>query len=423
MRWLMRVLALAVLIGAIAFFSCSEIKHGVVSVMSPKYEPAEKGERLSAEFTGEDEKRPRIEVQLTQVASKFVQITEMVFVPGDPRLMIVFEKAGTAYWLDLEKGERGVLFKAQVLDDSEQGLLGLAFHPKFAENGKFYVNLTVASSISGKDADRIDEYSVRPGADLRTAKVVAGRTIIELDDPYQNHNGGQTVFGADGYLYTAFGDGGWKDDPHGHGQDTGTLLGDLLRIDVDKPTGGKEYGIPADNPFIGKEGYQPEIFATGLRNPWRFSFDSQGRIVAGDVGQDDWEEVTFVEKGMNLGWNIKEARHCFQPKKNCPEAGLTDPIFEYGREEGGSVTGGFVALGDHVPELTNKYVFGDFLSGKLWALDLPEKADRTGPPARAYALGKWPILPSTFARDERGTLYVADYPSGLIFRIDPAGKK
>jgi hypothetical protein len=146
-------------------------------------------------------------------------------------------------------------------------------------------------------------------------------------------------------------------------------------------------------------------------------------LVAGDVGQDLFEEVTFVRSGENLGWNIKEARHCFQPKENCPEAGLTDPIFEYGREEGGSVTGGFVALGDHVPELTGKYVFGDFLSGRLWALDLPQEDERRPPMARAYALGDWPILPSTFARDEKGRLYVADYPSGLIFRIDPAGKE
>lgn len=407
------IAAIAITSGVV--FSCSDIRHTLVPVFSPEYEPAEKAaaNQLHPDFDGNDASRARIDVALTLIETGFIQTTDLQFVPNDPSLLIVLEKAGIAKWFDLETKKSGVLFQIAVLDVSEQGLLGLAFHPKFLENGRMYFNYTPTSN--NKEVTRVAEWTVPPGSDLRTVKPVEKRTIIEIVQPYQNHNAGQLAFGPDGYLYFGLGDGGWADDPHNHGQDLATALGSMFRIDVDKAEGSKQYAVPADNPFIGREGILPETWAYGLRNPWRYSFAPDGRLVVADVGQDLFEEIDLVDKGANLGWKIREARHCFDPKEGCKTEGLVDPIFEYGREDGGSVTGGFVALADSVPAIKGKYVFGDFLSGRLWALDLPEKA---GADAKVYALGRWPILPSTFGRDAEGRLYVADYPSMNIYRID-----
>src|SRR5262245_25141956 len=187
----------------------------------------------------------------------------------------------------------------------------------------------------------------------------------------------------------------------------------MLRIDVDragegegKGDGPRAYRVPADNPFVGKEGWLPEIYALGLRNPWRYTFDPKGRLVVADVGQNLWEEVTVVERGSNHGWNVREARHCFKPKENCQAAGMTDPVYEYGREEGGSITGGYVYEGKSVPALAGKYLFADFTSGRAWALDLPERADGN---AGVWVLGRWSMLPATFGKGADGEVYLADF--------------
>ncbi|MCK6550560.1 PQQ-dependent sugar dehydrogenase [Myxococcota bacterium] len=409
------VAALVTAIGA-TVFACTGIRHGLVGMFSPSYEgPAKPADArvLAPAFEEPDGRRPRIDVALVEVARGFVQITDLQFVPSDSSLLVVLEKAGTARWVDLDTGKRGVSFTVAVRDDSEQGLLGLAFHPKFSENGRIFLNYVTRSD--GADVTRIAEWTVPPGADLREIAPTPRRTILDVPQPYQNHNAGQLTFGPDGLLYVGLGDGGWRDDPHGHGQDTTTLLGDMLRIDVDASDPGREYRVPPDNPFVGRAGFRPEIWAYGLRNPWRYSFDPAGRLVVADVGQDAYEEVSIVEKGANLGWKIREAAHCFEPKEGCRTDGIVDPVFEYGRDEGGSITGGYVALGARAPALRGRYVAGDFLSGRLWALELPETASGR---AKVHALGKFPLLPSTFGRDAAGDLYVADYPEGIVYRLE-----
>ena len=238
------------------------------------------------------------------------------------------------------------------------------------------------------------------------------RPILSVGQPYQNHNAGQLAFGPDGMLYIALGDGGWHYDPRGHGQNLGTLLGSMLRVDVNAAKG---YAVPPDNPFVDREGARPEIWAYGLRNPWRFSFASDGRLLVADVGQNNFEEVNVVQKGDNLGWKTREARHCFDPNEDCATEGLVDPIFEYPRELGLSVTGGYEYTGSRVEILKGAYVFADFTSGHMWALKLPEK--REGPMADSQLLGRWPLLISAFGRDAQGELYVADWGRGLVLGV------
>jgi glucose/arabinose dehydrogenase len=214
-------------------------------------------------------------------------------------------------------------------------------------------------------------------------------------------------------LYIGFGDGGSADDPHGNGQNLSTLLSKMLRIDVDRRDPGLQYAIPKDNPFVGKAGARPEIWAYGLRNPWRYSFDPRGRLIVADVGQNHEEEIDIVERGANLGWNRREGRHCFPIGQSCDAKGLVDPIFEYGRGDGISVTGGYVYQGKALPELAGKYIFGDYGSGRVWALDLPD----TIKPTTAKVLGVWPRTFSTFGRDGSGEIYAGDYASGEIVRM------
>lgn len=421
--WALRITLGVMIAGGLAFVSCTGVRYQAIRVFAPEYQRAPPepplGEKLSVRFDGPSAELPRIAIELNPVGQGFIQTTDLQPFPGLPDLMIVLEKAGTAKWLSLGTGESGTWFQVSVLDASEQGLLGIAFHPRFLENGLFYLNYVTSSG--GADVTRVAEWSIPAGGDPRKVRPSELRRIIEVAQPYQNHNAGQLQFGPDGLLYVGLGDGGWANDPHGHGQDPNTLLGAMLRLDVDRKDPGKEYAIPADNPFVGRSGYRPELWATGLRNPWRYAFDPAGRMIAGDVGQDRFEEIDLVERGANLGWNQREASHCFKPEEGCKVEGMTEPIFEYGREDGGSVTGGYVALGEAVPELRGKYVFGDFLTGSLWALDLPSAA---GQKAKAFTLGRWPILPSTFGRDASGALYVSDYPDGVIYRIDaaPAGR-
>jgi len=188
----------------------------------------------------------------------------------------------------------------------------------------------------------------------------------------------------------------------------------MLRIDVDKPSEGKAYSIPKDNPFIKKKNFLPEVWAYGLRNPWRYSFDRKGRLIVADVGQDKWEEISIVESGKNYGWNRREGMHCHPPKSECSREGFADPIFEYTRDDGVSITGGFVSLDYSVPELLGRYIFADFVSGRIWALNLPDNSSEKG---KVYTLGKWPLTISTFGRDGKGRIYLADFTLGRIFRI------
>jgi len=252
---------------------------------------------------------------------------------------------------------------------NEEGLLGLAFHPKFKDNGFFFVDFTADSPRRTVIARyRVDAET--PNRADPNSEVV----ILEIPQPFSNHNGGQIAFGPDGFLYIALGDGGSGGDPRGNGQDTRSLLGALLRIDPDRPDGGREYGIPSDNPFAGgncpQAGCREEIFAYGLRNPWRFSFDAPtGRLWLADVGQNAWEEVDVVERGNNYGWNRMEGNHCFSPMSGCDVTGLTPPVWEYDHSVGHSITGGYVYRGSIAPELVGRYVFSDFTTGRIFTLE------------------------------------------------------
>ena len=242
--------------------------------------------------------------------------------------------------------------------ESEEGLLGLAFSPNFPADGRVYLYYTTGSP----GPSVLSRFQVVDGA----LDTFSEQVLLGVPQPFANHNGGQLAFGPDGYLYLALGDGGAGGDPQGNGQDLSTLLGAILRLDVS----GDDVAVPADNPFVGVDGARPEIYAYGLRNPWRFSFDRATRdIWAADVGQNRWEEVDRIIAGRNYGWNIMEGFECFSPPENCPTGGLELPRAVYSREGGCSVTGGYVYRGPSMPELDGWYVYGDFCSGKIWAVN------------------------------------------------------
>ena len=250
--------------------------------------------------------------------------------------------------------------------NGEEGLLGIAFHPDFENNGHFFVKY----SASNPQRSVIERYTASPPSSM-AADPESGLIVLEVLQPFGNHNGGQLAFGPeDGYLYIALGDGGSSGDPEENGQDASTLLGSILRIDVNNSTEANPYAIPPDNPFVGNSnGFKEEIFAYGLRNPWRFSFDpATNQLWAGDVGQGAREEISIIESGKNYGWNTMEGTLCFDPGNNCPTDGLTLPVWDYGRSEGRSITGGHVYRGNRVPELVGSYVYADFESGRVWAL-------------------------------------------------------
>ena len=303
--------------------------------------------------------------------------------------------------------QNGALQPSAFLDISdrvdfggEMGLLGLAFHPRFAKNGRFFVNYT--RKPDGTTV--VAEFQVSQNPDRVLPKE---RILLMVPQPYTNHNGGMVAFGPDGYLYIATGDGGAGGDPGNRGQNPDTLLGKMLRIDVDH---GDPYGIPPDNPYAGQRNGQ-EIFALGFRNPWRFSFDRQtGRLWAADVGQNRWEEIDVVEAGNNYGWRVMEGAHCFQPSQGCFTTGLTLPVAEYPNQSPHcAVTGGYVYRGNGVSFLRGIYVFGDYCSGRIMGLV-------DGQPLVLLSSG---LRISSFGEDEAGELYVVDHGGG-IYRITPA---
>jgi glucose/arabinose dehydrogenase len=291
----------------------------------------------------------------------------------------------------------------------EEGLLGLAFHPSYAQNGRFFIDYT--RRVSGQLQTVIAEYHVS-STDPNKADPASGIEILVQDQPFDNHNGGQLAFGPDGFLYIAFGDGGSGGDPFGNGQDLGTVLGKVLRIDIDS---GSPYVIPPDNPFVNDPNARGEIWAYGFRNPWKFSFDrGSRRLYVGDVGQDKFEEVDIVTKGSNYGWNVMEGFHCFEPPQGCDMTGLTLPIAEYSHSEGEAIIGGFVYRGSAIPGLRGVYVFGDYISGKIWGLK------RSGGGWHRVLLLSTGRFLSGFGQDTAGEIYVLDYNNGVVYRIVPA---
>lgn len=328
----------------------------------------------------------------------------LVQAPGDDTRWFVAERAGRVWMFanrpDVADAEMFLDISDRVSAAGEGGLLGMAFHPRFAANGEVFISYTApgAPLVSHVARFRLAGASLDPASE---------EALLTLEQPFDNHNGGHILFGPDGFLYIGFGDGGSAGDPLGNGQDTSNLFGALLRIDVD---GGPPYAVPPDNPLVGGAG-RPEIWAWGLRNPWRFSFDrATGDLWLGDVGQAQWEEVNRIQRGGNYGWNIREGAHCFAAP-TCAAAGLIDPVAEYGHDLGCSITGGYVYRGGAIPSLHGAYLYGDFCSGRVWALD----------PATAVVreLLDTDLNIVSFAEDQAGELYLVD-GGGRLRRLVPA---
>jgi glucose/arabinose dehydrogenase len=304
-----------------------------------------------------------------------------------------------------------------ITTGGERGLLGLAFHPRFETNGYLYIYFT---NSSGDIA--INRYRAAPGANVVTSG--SGVRILTIDHPFSNHNGGNMAFGPDNYLYIGTGDGGGAGDPGNRAQSVNSLLGKMLRIDVDHTSTGKRYRAPSTNPYVGRTGLD-EIWSRGLRNPWRWSFDMPTRrLFIGDVGQNRYEEVdralpsgtTPGGRGVNFGWRVMEGRACYSPPSGCSTSGKQPPLIVYGHAVAGtdncSITGGFVYRGTGSPVLTGGYVYGDFCSGRIWVADPVAHTPATGRLVR----GPGGINISSFGVDEAGELYLTDL-GGSIYRI------
>jgi glucose/arabinose dehydrogenase len=282
---------------------------------------------------------------------------------------------------------------------NEEGFLGLAFHPKYRENGEFFAYYTPADAPR---ASVISRFRVSPNF---RDKADAGfeEEILRIDQPYWNHNGGTIAFGPDGYLYVGLGDGGSANDPHGNGQNLQTLLGSILRIDVDRKVGGHNYAIPSDNPFAGSSDARGEIWAYGLRNVWQLSFDREtGHLWVGDVGQDLWEEINIIERGGNYGWSLREGAHPFGSRGSGPDPRFIEPVWEYDHEVGKSITGGRVYRGQRLPDLIGSYLYADYVTGRLWALRIDPSSKRVISNFALYNHGQ-PVI--SFGEDEEGEVY------------------
>ena len=332
--------------------------------------------------------------------------------PGDNRFFVV-QQSGTVRIIENGALRSGNFLDIQSLvnfDGQEQGLLGLSFHPNYSTNRKFYVNYTRDSPsrqtvIAEFQTSASDPNQADPGSE---------RIVLTVNQPFPNHKGGQLVFGTDGFLYIGLGDGGDAGDPLNNAQNLFSLLGKILRIGVDAPfTGSLQYAIPADNPFAGSSG-SPEIFAYGLRNPWRFSLEQgSSRIFVADVGQGNFEEVDILQKGGNYGWRVMEGAHCFNPSTGCDTSNKIMPIAEYDHTVGIAVIGGYVYKGTAIPSLANKYIFGD-LTGKIFSL--------TEAPANTFTrsdLLTTNRMVSSLSQDAAGEVYVLDYGAGIILKLVP----
>lgn len=332
----------------------------------------------------------------------------------DSKRIFVVEQRGviSVFQNDSKTAEKSEFLEIESkVDDSgnEEGLLGFAFHPDFKNNGYFYVNYT-ASSPNRTVISRFNVSSANPNQADPSSELV----LLELEQPYSNHNGGQIAFGPDGYLYIAVGDGGNGGDPKGNGQNRNTMLGTILRIDVNKPNGSKSYSIPSDNPFANSSnGFQKEIYAYGLRNPWRLSFDSEtGELWVGNVGQNKYEEIDIIKNGGNYGWNTMEGFHCYN-SSNCNQEGLELPVWEYDRSRGDiSITGGYVYRGSAIQQLKGLYIYADYVSGRVWSLD----ASSSTSPVNTE-LFDMDFAISSFGVDENQELYLCGF-DGKIYKFN-----
>jgi glucose/arabinose dehydrogenase len=351
-------------------------------------------------------------VGLQEVASGLAFPLFLTSPPGDNARLFVVEKTGR-----IRIVRNGSLLSTPFLDvsakvsnGSEQGLLGLAFHPGYATNGRFVINYT-----DGSGDTRISIFQVSANPDV--ANPASEQVILTVDQPYANHNGGMVAFGPDGKLYIGMGDGGSGGDPQGNGQNRNALLGKILRVEV-SATG--QLSVPSDNPFVGQSGIRPEIWSYGVRNPWRFSFDRQTRdFYMADVGQNAREEInlstsaTQFGRGLNYGWNRMEGTACYSPSSGCNQSGLTLPVLDYSHSDGCSVTGGYVYRGQDVPALSGLYFYADYCEG--WVRSFRWNGNAAAD-QREWAALKPGGQISSFGEDARGELYVMT-SGGKVFRF------
>lgn len=348
----------------------------------------------------------------------FIDPVDLQTPPDGTRRVFVVNQPGTITVLPDSSGTTSAKtfldISAQVVYGGERGLLGLAFHPGYDTNGFFYVNYT----SNGPDRSVISRFTVS-GSNPDSADPASELVLIEVNQPYSNHNGGQLAFGPDGHLYIALGDGGAGGDPENRAQDLTTILGKILRIDVDSAAPPLNYAIPPDNPWAGNlDGHREEIYAYGLRNPWRFSFDPlDGTGWIGDVGQGEWEEIDILAAGGNYGWRFKEGNHCYEPPDGCDTiAGLIDPVWEYAHDAlgGCSVTGGYVYRGTAIPSLEGRYLYGDYCSGRIWSLD----TNVSGTWINALVLDSNKTI-SSFGVGPDGEIFVCSVGDDRVYRLLP----
>ncbi|MEK6277082.1 MAG: PQQ-dependent sugar dehydrogenase [Actinomycetota bacterium] len=352
-------------------------------------------------------------VKLTEIGD-FDQPVYVTQPPGEARDLYVVEQTGR-----IRVVHDGRVLPDPFLDLSgeialseEQGLLSMAFAPDYQRSGLFYVDYTAADG-----ANTVAEYR-RSDADPFRADPGSARSILDVEDPYPNHNGGLVVFGSDGQLYVGLGDGGDGGDPERRGQDLSTLLGKILRIDPLSPSGGAAYSVPRDNPFVDRPGALPEIFAYGLRNPWRFSFDRKtGALSIGDVGQDSFEEIDYVSRrdaaGANFGWSAFEGDARFNEDQTAP--GYVPPVLTYGLDGACSVIGGYVVRDPNLRSLYGRYLYADLCVGQLRSF-----VPVAGTAQDDRELGIEVPQPTSFAEDNQGRIYVSSL-DGPVYRLDPAG--
>lgn len=343
--------------------------------------------------------------------------TDRIFVAEQKGIIRVFDNdqgaEETDVYLDIEDQ---VVYRD---NKNEEGLLGFAFHPEYQSNGHFFLYYTTAD----EDLTSVVTRFTVSGTDPNKADPESEVELMRIKQPFWNHNGGTLAFGPDGMLYIGLGDGGKADDPFGNAQNLTTWLGSILRIDVDHQDDGKNYAIPEDNPFVDttikgagnrEKAAAPEIYAYGFRNIWRLAFDrTTGDLWVADVGQNLWEEINIVDKGGNYGWNLREAKHWFFPKGDDNVGNLVDPVWEYHHNIGKSITGGTVYRGTRVPELVGKYVYADYVTGLLWALEC-DAASGTVKENYPIAGKKQPVM--SFGEDEAGDVYFTT-PFGQLFRF------
>lgn len=360
---------------------------------------------------------PNVAAQRVFDQVSFSSPTAMLQAPGDSARWFVVEQAGLVRVFDNDQSvaqsdvDVFVDITARVTSGGERGLLGMAFHADFATNNQVYLSYTGGATLTSF----VSRFVFDPVSGNLDASSEA--IILTVPQDFSNHNGGDIAFGPSGYLFVGFGDGGSGGDPNDRAQDTTNILGSMVRIDIDSAS---PYAIPPTNPFssnpncVNGTGAMscPEIYAWGLRNPWRFSFDSQtGELWVGDVGQYAWEEIDRMELGMNYGWDDREGAHCFEPTVGC-STNSVDPITEYDHSVGNSVTGGYVYRGSAIPELGGYYVFADFGSGRIWAI--PSSSQQGVAPLEVIDTS---LSISSFAQGLNGELYVLDYGGGGIYQI------